>query len=81
MGGLFATPKAPAVPEPTPIPDQDDEAIRRARRRSLSAARNRSGVLSTIRPSAGGALGAAAPGGATVLGGAQNYSGKTMGGR
>ena len=76
MGGLFSTPKPPAVPEPAPIPDIDDVAVRRARRRSLAASRGRSGVRSTIRSSAGGTLGAG-----TVLGGAfQNFTSKTMGG-
>ncbi len=64
MGGLFKTPKPPALP-PTPvIPDEDDEAVRRAKRRSLAASRQRSGVASTIRPAAGGTLGAR-----TILGG------------
>lgn len=79
MGGLFKPPKVPAPPPPVEAPtapDQDDEAIRRARRRSLAASQARSGVLSTIRPSAGGSLGAR-----TVLGGRfDHYGNKTLGG-
>ena len=70
MGGLFKTPKAPSPPPTTPIPDVDDEAVRRARRRSLAASRGRSGVTSTIRAEAGGTLGASDLGAGTVLGGA-----------
>jgi len=81
MGGLFKTPKPPAAPEPAPIPDVDDEAVARARRRSLAASRNRSGVASTVRPAVGGALGQSPAGADTVLGGAfRNFTDKTLGG-
>lgn len=45
------TPKAapaPVVPAPTVMPEADDEAVRRARQRSIAAQRERSGRASTI---------------------------------
>lgn len=84
MGGLLKTPTPPkpAPPPETPTaPDADDAAVRRAERRSRAATRARSGVLSTVRPSAGGSLGAT-PGGDTVLGGSfDRFSNQTLGGR
>lgn len=73
MGSLFKPPKPPAPPEPAVMPEPDSTAVDQAKRRSLAAARNRSGVASTIRPGAGGTLGAS-----TVL--ADSYGGKTLGG-
>ena len=66
MSGLFSVPKPPAPVAPPPMPEPDDEAARLAKRRSLADSRRRSGVLSTIRPSAGGTLGAR-----NLLGGAR----------
>ena len=69
MSGLFSVPKPPAPEAPPPMPEPDDEAARLAKRRSLAESRQRSGVLSTIRPSGGGALGArSALGGSRVPG-------------
>ena len=84
MGGLLKMPKPPkpaAPPETPAAPEADDEMIQRARRRSLAAMRNRSGVLSTTRPGAGGTLGQS-PGADTVLGGRfDTFSNQTLGGR
>lgn len=77
MGGLFSMPKPPAPPPPPEIPEStDDDAVRRAARRRRAASRTRSGVLSTIRPGAGGSLGQG-----TILGGAfDRFSNRTLGG-
>lgn len=84
MGGLLNPPKPPKVdppPESPTAPDADDEVLRRAERRSRAQTRARSGVLSTVRPGAGGSLGAA-PGRDTVLGGSYDrFSNQTLGGR
>lgn len=81
MGGLFSPPKAPVPAPPPVIPDIDDEAVKRARRRSLAASRARSGVVSTVRRQAGGTLGSGNVGAGTVLGGAfDSFENKTLGG-
>lgn len=48
MGSLLSAPKAPKIPEPTPMPDADGMEAEAARRRELEAARARSGRASTI---------------------------------
>jgi hypothetical protein len=54
MGGitsLFKGPKAPrtpAIPEPAVVPQADDQAIERARRRRMAQAQQRGGQQSTI---------------------------------
>jgi len=54
MGGLFGGSKAPApvqvpvIPEPTVMPLPDDEAARRARKKSLRMQQKRGGRASTI---------------------------------
>ena len=48
MGGLFSKPKLPEIEDPVTIPDEDDEAIARARQREVTAQRARQGAQSTI---------------------------------
>ncbi len=45
MGGLLKKPKAPEVPDPTPLPDE--AALERERRRAAQQARQESGRAST----------------------------------
>jgi len=48
MGGLFGSPKPKAIPEPTVMPLPDDEAVRKARLKSLREQQKRGGRASTI---------------------------------
>ena len=58
MTSLFSTPKAPpAIKPPAPIPQEDDQAIRDARRKQLRAQQARSGRQSTILSQEGSTLG------------------------
>lgn len=47
-GPLVSSPKAPVVPEPTPIPDVEDAQVAKARRKVQTAAQSRTGRQSTI---------------------------------
>ena len=60
MGGLFSSPKPsapppPPPPEPVTMPEADDEAVRKAKRRKLAEIQARSGRASTILTDNGGA--------------------------
>lgn len=55
MAGLFSKPKTPGLPKPTPM--ADEEAIKRARLRTVSRIQSTSGRDSTIL-SSGEKLGA-----------------------
>lgn len=48
MSGLFSTPKAPVIPPPAPMPTPDDAAILAAKKKTVAAARLRTGRSSTI---------------------------------
>lgn len=54
MGSLFGSPKPPAIKPPAPAPTIDDEAIKRAKRKQLLSATQRSGRQSTILTDYGG---------------------------
>lgn len=60
MGGLFSSPKPsapppPPPPEPVAMPEADDEAVQKAKRRKLAEIQARSGRASTILTDNGGA--------------------------
>ena len=60
MGGLFSSPKPsapspPPPPEPVTMPEADDEAVQKAKRRKLAEIQARSGRASTILTDNGGA--------------------------
>lgn len=54
MGSLFKTPKPAAPVAPAVMPTPDDEAVKRARKKSLAEQAARSGRQSTILDSYGG---------------------------
>lgn len=47
MASLFSKPKMPEPEKPAPMPDGQDEAAKRARRRTSGALQQGSGVAST----------------------------------
>lgn len=59
MGNLFSAPKAKPISPPTPIPQADDEAVRRERRRKIAEMQRGSGRESTILTGRSGDSGAA----------------------
>ncbi len=57
MGGLFSSPKAPAIPAPAPMPTPDDQATTAAKRKAQVAAQTRTGRSSTILTDYGNSTG------------------------
>lgn len=54
---MFKAAKAPAPKDPAPMPDVDDEAVARAKQRSLLSMSQRSGRMSTLLSSGNDKLG------------------------
>lgn len=54
---MFKAPKVPAPKAPAPMPDVDDEAVARAKQRSLLSMSQRSGRMSTLLSSGNDKLG------------------------
>ena len=48
MGGLFKTPKMPKIKEPTPLPEADDEQLKRTKRKGIAQDSKTGGAESTI---------------------------------
>ena len=67
--GIFSQPKAKQVSAPTPIPQADDEATRRERRRKVAEMQRSSGRESTIMTGRSGDSGSAPTRRSTTLGG------------
>jgi len=69
MTGMFSAPSMPALPKPTPVPDDKDPAIEEARRKEVIAARKAKGRAATLLTGGGGVGGLAPVQNKSLLGG------------